>query len=85
MHPDDAAAAGVGEGDIVTLGNQRGEVRIHVHLFEGIRRGVLVSEGIWPNADHLDGEGINVLTGSDPCAPYGGAAFHDNRVWVRPA
>ena len=29
------------------------------------------------------GEGINVLTGSDAPAPYGGAAFHDNRVWVR--
>ena len=48
-----------------------------------VRRGVLIAEGIWPNADHLDGEGINMLTGSDPCAPYGGAAFHDNRVWVR--
>ena len=85
MHPEDAAALGVGEGDVVTLGNRRGEVRIHVHVFEGIRRGVLVSEGIWPNADHIDGEGINVLTGSDPCAPYGGAAFHDNKVWVKPA
>ena len=25
------------------------------------------------------------LTGADPVAPYGGAAFHDNRVWMRPA
>ena len=83
MHPEDAAACGVGEGDVVMLGNTRGEVRIHVHLFDGVRRGVLVCEGLWPNADHLDGEGINVLTGSDPCAPCGGAAFHDNRVWVK--
>ncbi len=83
VHPDDAAALGVGEGDIVTLGNARGEVRIHVHLFEGVLRGVLVCEGIWPNADHLDGEGINVLTGAEPCAPCGGAAFHDNKVWAR--
>ena len=83
MHPEDAERLGIGEGDVVTLGNPRGEVRIHVRLFDGIRRGVLVAEGIWPNADHLDGEGINVLTGADPCAPCGGAAFHDNRVWVR--
>ena len=25
----------------------------------------------------------NVLTGADAVAPYGGAAFHDNRVWLR--
>jgi hypothetical protein len=24
--------------------------------------------------------GINVLTGADPVAPYGGVAFHDNHV-----
>ena len=22
-------------------------------------------------------------TGADPIAPYGGAAFHDNKVWIR--
>ena len=32
-----------------------------------------------------DGCGINSLTGADPIAPYGGAAFHDNKVWVRKA
>ena len=31
-----------------------------------------------------DGKGSNVLTGADPGAPVGGAAFHDNRVWIRP-
>ena len=24
-----------------------------------------------------------MLTGADAPAPYGGAAFHDNKVWVR--
>jgi hypothetical protein len=41
---------------------------------------VLIAEGIWPNAAHPDGRGINTLTGADQVAPYGGAAFHDNRV-----
>ena len=50
-----------------------------------VRPGVLIAEGLWPNDAHLDGEGINVLTGADPVAPYGGAAFHDNRVWLRKA
>jgi anaerobic selenocysteine-containing dehydrogenase len=83
LHPEDAADIGIGEGDVVTLGNARGEVRIHVKLFAGVQRKVCIAEGIWPNSAHLDGEGINVLTGDDATAPFGGAAFHDNRVWVR--
>ena len=48
-----------------------------------MQRGVVIAEGIWPNSAHERGEGINVLTGADAPAPYGGAAFHDNKVWVR--
>ena len=29
--------------------------------------------------------GVNTLTGADAVAPFGGAAFHDNKVWIRPA
>jgi anaerobic selenocysteine-containing dehydrogenase len=79
----DAAAAGIAEGDIVTIGNRRGEVRIHARIVDTARAGVLVAEGIWPNAAHLDGEGINVLTGADCVAPYGGVGLHDNHVWLR--
>ena len=61
----------------------RGEVVLHAKLFDGIQRGVVIAEGIWPNSAHERGEGINVLTGADAPAPYGGAAFHDNKVWVR--
>jgi anaerobic selenocysteine-containing dehydrogenase len=83
IHPDDAAALGIGDGAAVVLGNTRGQVRLHARLFDGVRRGVLIAESIWPNAAYPDGRGINTLTGADPIAPYGGAAFHDNRVWVR--
>ena len=83
IHPEDARALGIKEGDIVTLGNGRGTVRLHARLFAGLQRGVLISEGVWPNAAFLDGAGINVLTGADAVAPFGGAAFHDNRVWLR--
>jgi anaerobic selenocysteine-containing dehydrogenase len=83
IHPDDAAAAGIHDGDEVVLGNTRGEVRIHARLFDGVRRGVLIAESIWPNRFYPDGRGINTLTGADAIAPYGGAAFHDNKVWMR--
>lgn len=85
IHPEDAARLGIAEGDRVEIGNRRGEVVIHARLFDGVRRGVVIAEGIWPNAAHERGEGINVLTGADAAAPYGGAAFHDNKVWVRAA
>jgi len=85
MHPEDAAALGVGEGDIVRLGNARGDTRLHVKLFAGLSRGLLISEGVWANDAFLDGRGVNTLTGDDSVAPYGGAAFHDSKVWARRA
>jgi anaerobic selenocysteine-containing dehydrogenase len=85
IHPQDAAMFGLADDDRVEIGNTRGEVVLHAKLFEGVRRGVVIAEGIWPNSAHERGEGINVLTGSDAPAPYGGAPVHDNKVWVRAA
>ncbi|HET7912390.1 MAG TPA: molybdopterin oxidoreductase family protein [Pseudolabrys sp.] len=85
IHPGDAAALGISTGDYVVLGNKRGEVRLHAHVFKGVRRGVLIAESIWPNAAYADGRGINTLIGADSIAPYGGAAVHDNKVWIRKA
>ena len=83
IHPADAAAFGIADGAAVTLGNVRGEVQLHARLFDGVRRGVLIAESIWPNVAFPDQRGINTLTGADSIAPYGGAAFHDNKVWIR--
>jgi anaerobic selenocysteine-containing dehydrogenase len=85
MHPLDAASLGIANGDAVTLGNVRGETTLVAKLFEGLRRGVLVAESVHPNHDHIGGRGINTLTGAEAVAPIGGAAFHDNRVWVKKA
>jgi anaerobic selenocysteine-containing dehydrogenase len=85
IHPEDAAALGLADGDRVEVGNRRGEVVLHARLFDGLRRGVVIAEGVWPNSAHERGEGINVLTGADAPAPYGGAAVHDSKVWVRAA
>jgi len=85
IHPDDARACGIADGDAVVLGNRLGEVRLHARLFDGVRRGVLIAESIWPNSAYPDGNGINTLVAGDPIAPYGGAAVHDNKVWIRRA
>jgi anaerobic selenocysteine-containing dehydrogenase len=83
IHPEDAAALAVADGEEVVLGNRRGKVHLHARLFDGVRRGVLIAESLWPNSAYADGRGINTLTGADPVAPFGGAAFHDNKVWLR--
>jgi len=83
MHPEDAAALGFESGDIARLGNDRGQLELAVEIFDGVTRGVVIVESIWPNSAFAGGQGINVLTGADPVSPTGGAAFHDNRIWIR--
>ncbi|WP_062229216.1 molybdopterin-containing oxidoreductase family protein [Aureimonas frigidaquae] len=85
IHPQDIARLGLQDGARVIVGNRRGDVILPLRASETVRPGVLIHEGLWPNSAFERGEGINVLTGADAPAPFGGAAFHDNRVWVRPA
>ena len=85
LHPDDCAALGVAAADRVRLGNDRGEVIVHVEPRQGQQRGVVVVEGVWPNKHCDNGIGINALTSSDPGYPHGGAVFHDTAVWIRKA
>jgi anaerobic selenocysteine-containing dehydrogenase len=75
----------IADGSAVIVGNTRGRVHLHAKVFDGVRHGVLIAESIWPNDAYPDGRGINTITGADPIAPFGGAAFHDNKVWIRPA
>ncbi len=83
IHPMDASALGIDNGQRIQIGNSRGQVTVHAEFFDGVKRGVVISEGLWPNSAFEGGEGINTLTGADAVAPYGGAAFHDNKVWVK--
>jgi len=85
IHPEDAADLAVGDGDRVRLGNGQGSVVVHAKLFDGLRRGVVVVEGIWPNQAFEEGIGINLLTAAERIAPIGGAVYHDTAVWVEAA
>jgi anaerobic selenocysteine-containing dehydrogenase len=82
VHPRDCAALGLAAGDRVRIGNRRGSVVVHAKPFDGLQRGVVIVEGIWPNAAFEEGVGINVLTSADPGRPRGGAVFHDTAVWL---
>ena len=83
IHPDDLAELGIEDGARIKMGNEHGEIKLRARSFEGVQRGVVIVEAIPKNEQFEDGEGINTLTGADSPSPFGGAAFHDNHVWVR--
>ena len=85
IHADDARALRIEDGDILRIGNARGDLRLHAKICGRTPRGLVISEGLWPNDAFLDKRGINTLTSDAAAAPFGGAAFHDARVWVKRA
>lgn len=47
MHPEDAAARGVEEGDIVTIENEWGKARVRANVTDSIRKGVVFLPMHW--------------------------------------
>jgi anaerobic selenocysteine-containing dehydrogenase len=82
LHPDDARARGLGEGDLARIFNGRGETEVPVHLSEGIRPGVVhVIEGRCVDTDPW----LNLVT-NDGVTDIGyGATFYECLVEVEPA
>jgi anaerobic selenocysteine-containing dehydrogenase len=85
IHPRDLSDIGAESGSRLRLGNDHGSVVVHARAFDGVQRGVVVVESVWPNSAFDEGAGINVLTSADPGPPGGGAVFHDTAVWIRRA
>src|SRR4051794_5558682 len=85
VHPQALAALGVGDGDRIRIGNDKGSVVVHARAFDGMQQRVVIVEGLWPNHAFEGGIGINLLTSADPGLPGGGAVFHDTSVWLRRA
>ena len=85
IHPEDADALGIPDGGRTRVGNDKASVVVHARHFDGVRRGVIVVESIWPHEAFEEGLGINALTSADAAPPVGGGVFHDTAVWVRAA
>ncbi len=85
VHPQDMAEGNMESGDRVRIGNQQASVVVHAAAFDGVQRGVVVVESIWPNHAFEEGVGINALISAEAGAPNGGAVYHDTAVWIRPA
>jgi ferredoxin-nitrate reductase len=63
LHPDDAAAAGIAEGDLALVSSRRGELRLRVQLVTGIARGVAFAPFHWGALHSASGAGaVNEAT-----------------------
>lgn len=84
IHPGDAAAHGIGSGDLVIVANHRGSCRLRAVITEAVRPGVLASpKGRWCKLS--EGSNVNWTT-SEAVADMGGqSTFHSNRVWLQRA
>jgi anaerobic selenocysteine-containing dehydrogenase len=82
VHPDDAAARGVRDGEELVVENGRGSFRARAVVTDAVRPGVVVSpKGHW--AKLSGGRNVNWTT-SDALADLAGqSTFHETRVWLR--
>jgi anaerobic selenocysteine-containing dehydrogenase len=82
IHPGDAAARGISEGDAVRVWNDLGEVRLNARLNPDLRPGlVMLPKGLWSH-NTLSGTTANALS-PDTYTDLGqGACFNDARVEV---
>ena len=82
MHPDDAAARGLNDGDEVRVFNALGEVRCGLQIGGWIRPGtVSLPKGLW-RKHTLNGYTANALAPDTLTDLGGGACFNDARVNV---
>ncbi|MDM8531296.1 molybdopterin oxidoreductase family protein [Anaerolineales bacterium HSG25] len=88
IHPDDAAARQIMDGQTVVVENGRGYCKLKAVVTEAVRPGVVVSpKGRWskfdPFANGDGGRNVNWTTSDELADMAGQSTFHSNRVWVR--
>lgn len=85
IHPADAAARGIRDGQLVRVVNDRGACLLHARVTDGVRPGVVASPATWWPRAFADGQGLNHLTPDRAADMGGGATFYTNLVEVAPA
>jgi anaerobic selenocysteine-containing dehydrogenase len=84
LHPDDAAARGIADGDVVRVSNARGEVVARARLGDVVRPGVVALPSGWWASRSPGATMANALTTPELTDRGGGGAFHSARVEVAP-
>jgi anaerobic selenocysteine-containing dehydrogenase len=82
IHPDDAHSRGIVHGQMVRIFNDRGAFHARAVVGETVKRGVVVTQGIWWNKYVAERKNCNT-TVSTTLTDFGaGATFFDNLVEV---
>lgn len=85
IHPDDAAARKIVDGDPVVVFNDRARVPLPARVDDSVRPGVVaIPKGLW-RRHVVGGLTANALVPDDVEHTVGGACFNDTRVDVEPA
>jgi anaerobic selenocysteine-containing dehydrogenase len=83
IHPDDAAARGIANGDWVRVENARGWCQLRAQLTTDVRPGVAVApKGHWPKRSPGE-RNVNFLTSDSLADLAKQATFHSNLVTVQ--
>jgi anaerobic selenocysteine-containing dehydrogenase len=85
MHPADARARGIADGDKVRVYNDRGSYTLRARVNGKARPGVVVAPSVWWKKHSPDGRNANNVTSQRTTDLGGGATFYDCRVQVAPA
>lgn len=85
LHPRDAAARGIRDGDPVLLVNDRGRVGLYARVSEDTQPGVVAVEGNQGRAAYWCGGPLNVLVADRLSDMGAGATYQSTWVDVRPA
>ncbi len=96
IHPVDAAARAIADGDEVIIENGRGWCRLRAVVTDAVRPGVLASpKGRWARLDPfghgqndrsasiISGRNVNWTTSDALGDMAGQSTFHSNQVWIR--
>lgn len=82
IHPEDAEARGVVDGDWVRVWNRRGEVRMQAVVSERTGAGAAWTPSLWWHRDSPCGRNVNALTSQALTDMGGGSTFHTNLVQI---
>ncbi len=82
MHPSDAAARGIRDGDRVRVFNERGGYTLKARVNGRPRRGVVVAPSVWWKKYASDRANANNVTSQRTTDLGGGATFYDCLVQV---
>ncbi len=85
IHPEDASARGIRDGQNVRTFNDRGAFLARARVSEDARRGVVVGLSVWWSKLCPGGRNANAVTSQGLTDLGGGATFYDVLVEVAPA